>query len=176
VFTSATLDARDAEFQSLEKMALANMTTANLPDLVAVETAASTGDSSLISKDSHAALAVLVFGVPMAQVQGEMPHIRTLLVSTALTTYFTGEPALYSEMETVSQHDLRVAEAYTLPVALLVLLLIFGSATAAALPVVTGGMAVTPTITARPEKKIARPARATVVSTARATGSPAAWR
>jgi RND superfamily putative drug exporter len=67
-------------------------------------------------------------------------------VSTALTTYFTGEPALYSEMETVSQHDLRVAEAYTLPVALLVLLLIFGSVTAAALPVVTGGMAVTVTL------------------------------
>jgi RND superfamily putative drug exporter len=146
VFTSATLDARDAEFQSLEAAALARMTRANLPDLVAVETATSTGDSSLVSRDYHAALAVLVFSVPMAQVQGEMPHIRTLLTPTALTTYFTGEPALYSEMETVSQHDLRVAEAYTLPVALLVLLLIFGSATAAALPVVTGGMAVTVTL------------------------------
>jgi len=146
VFTSPTLDARGAEFQALESMALAKMTRADLPDLAAVETAATIGDSSLISRDYHAALAVLVFNVPMAQVQGEMPHIRTLLVPTALTAYFTGEPALYSEMEMLSQHDLRVAEAYTLPIALLVLLLIFGSATAAALPVVTGGMAVTVTL------------------------------
>ena len=58
----------------------------------------------------------------------------------------TGDPAVYQALETVSASDLRRAETYALPFALIVLVLVFGSVVAAALPVVGGGMAVTVTL------------------------------
>ena len=53
---------------------------------------------------------------------------------------------MYAELEQRSAEDLRKAESYTIPVAILVLVLIFGTLVAAALPVIGGGMAVTVTL------------------------------
>jgi RND superfamily putative drug exporter len=63
-----------------------------------------------------------------------------------LTAFITGDPAVYQALETVSASDLRKAETYALPFALIVLVLVFGSVVAAALPVIGGGMAVTVTL------------------------------
>ncbi|MCX6362590.1 MAG: MMPL family transporter, partial [Actinobacteria bacterium] len=65
---------------------------------------------------------------------------------TGLTTYLTGDPAVYADIEQISAEDLRTAEMYTLPIAIIVLVLIFGTLVAAALPVIGGGMAVTVTL------------------------------
>ena len=46
----------------------------------------------------------------------------------------------------MSASDLRRAETYALPFALIVLVIVFGSVVAAALPVIGGGMAVTVTL------------------------------
>src|SRR5665647_98011 len=58
----------------------------------------------------------------------------------------TGDPAVYADIEQISAEDLRTAETYTLPIAIIVLVLIFGTLVAAALPVIGGGMAVTVTL------------------------------
>ena len=72
--------------------------------------------------------------------------MRRALRPTGLTTYLTGDPAVYAELEQRSSQDLRTAESYTIPVAVVVLVLIFGTLVAAALPVIGGGMAVTVTL------------------------------
>lgn len=146
VFISDGLDARGPEFRAAQDEALARLTPEELPGLIRVETAASTGSASLISRDSHSALAVLSFDSKLESVQDQIPRIRDLVRSDVLRTYVTGEAAVYRDVAEVSARDLRVAESYTLPIAVLVLLLIFGTLVAAALPVLGGGAAVTVTL------------------------------
>ena len=146
VFTSDRLDARGGAFQRLEEQALAGITPQAVPGLLDVQTLASTGASDLVSLDGHASLAVLDFKTTLEETQGQVGRLRELLRPTALRAAITGEPALYDDMERVVSHDIKVAEGYTLPLALLVLVLVFGSLVAAGLPVAGGGMAVTVTL------------------------------
>lgn len=71
-----------------------------------------------------------------------LPTIRQTLKSSVLEINLTGGPAFYSDVETVSEADLRRAELLTFPIALIALALVFGSLVAAAGPVVIGGVAV----------------------------------
>jgi len=89
---------------------------------------------------------VLEFDRTSEEVQAQIPALRRALEPTALTTFLTGDPAVYAELEQRSWEDLRTAESYTIPVAILVLVVIFGTLVAAALPVIGGGMAVTVTL------------------------------
>jgi RND superfamily putative drug exporter len=146
VFTSPTLDARSPSFQAQVKSALAGIDRTKFRTLLGVQTAASTGDSGFVSSDGHATFAVLSFDAVTEQVQRMIPAIRATLTPTSLTTYITGDPAVYADIESTSAKDLRTAESYTIPVAVIVLVLIFGTLVAAALPVVGGGMAVTVTL------------------------------
>ena len=146
VFTSPGLDARSPAFKAKVKAALAGIDREAFPKLLSVQTAASTGDAGLISRDGHATFAVLSFDARTEQVQRLIPAIRARLAPTGLTTYLTGDPAVYADIEQISAEDLRTAETYTLPIAVIVLVLIFGTLVAAALPVIGGGMAVTVTL------------------------------
>lgn len=71
-----------------------------------------------------------------------LPAIRAKLHSDVLQIDLTGGPPFYSDVETVSENDLRRAEILTFPIALLALALVFGSLVSAAGPVVVGGVAV----------------------------------
>jgi len=146
VFTSPSLPARSRPFERAEATALAAIAPKAFPGLEAVQTFASTGDPTLISKDGRASLAQLVFNASLDTVQTQVPRIRAALRGHTLTTYVTGEPAVYADLENLSAKDLRTAETYALPLALGILLLVFGSVTAAALPLVGGGMAVSVTL------------------------------
>jgi putative drug exporter of the RND superfamily len=71
-----------------------------------------------------------------------LPAIRAKLHSDVLEVDLTGSPAFYSDVESVSESDLRRAEILTFPIALAALALVFGSVVAGAAPVVVGGVAV----------------------------------
>ncbi len=146
VFTSPTLDARSPQFQAAQARALAGITPATVPGLQVVQTYASSGDATLLSKDHRASLANLVFATQIEQAQQQVGRIAARLHPDGLKAYVTGDPAVYQALETVSASDLRKAETYALPFALIVLVLVFGSVVAAALPVIGGGMAVTVTL------------------------------
>ncbi|WP_225727542.1 MULTISPECIES: MMPL family transporter [unclassified Nocardia] len=70
------------------------------------------------------------------------PDIRAALDIPGVTVRFSGYSALSTEITAQSEHDLVVAESISLPVTLLVLVLVFGGAVAAALPVAVGLLAV----------------------------------
>ena len=97
-------------------------------------------------RTASAALAVLIFDTSLEAVQGQLDRVRGLLQPGELETLITGEPAVYEAIQDVSAEDLRRAESYALPVALVVLVLVFGSLVAASLPVIGGGVAVTVTL------------------------------
>ena len=146
VFSSDELSARSPAFQARVREALSGIDDAGLKGFSGVRTAQTTGDASFISRDGTATFAVLEFDGTSEQVQAQIPALRKALKPTELTTYLTGDPAVYAELEQRSGEDLRKAESYTIPVAILVLVLIFGTLVAAALPVIGGGMAVTVTL------------------------------
>ena len=155
VFRSETLEVRSAEFQALEAHALAGLTSENIPHLADVQTYASTGGEQLVSQDGKGSVAVLSFDVDDTAVQGQVALVRETINAAlvgvgaqgaALTAYVTGGPAVDADMSELSMKDLRTVEFYALPVALLALLVVFGTLVAAALPVLAGGVAVSVTL------------------------------
>jgi RND superfamily putative drug exporter len=146
VFKDGSLEVKGAEFQTAEKQALDGLTAAGIPHLESVQTWATTGSDLFLSKDGHGSVAVLNLDAPIEIVQKEVGQIREALKGGTLQTYVTGEPAVNADLTSYSFRDLQKVELYGLPVALVALLFVFGSLVSAALPVVTGGLAVTVTL------------------------------
>lgn len=146
VFESRDLDARGEEFIRRQREALSNFVPGEFPYLQRVETYDSVRDPNLVSKDGHASVVILAFDEPFDKVQAIMPRIRAAVRDTGLKHYITGEPAVFEEIEAVSSEDAARAEYYTLPVALIVLVLVFGSVVAAGLPIIGGIVAVSTTL------------------------------
>ena len=146
VFTSPTLDARIPAFQAQVDSALSGIDKAAFPKLLGVQTAASTGDSGFVSADGHATFAVLSFDAITEQVQRMIPAIRSNLKPTGLTTYITGDPRCTRTSRARPQRTCGSPRATPSPSPIIVLVLIFGTLVAAALPVIGGGMAVTVTL------------------------------
>jgi RND superfamily putative drug exporter len=68
--------------------------------------------------------------------------VRPALAGAPITPTFTGYLAFKADLDTTLEHDLIRAEAVSVPLALLVLILVFGSLAAAMLPIGVGGVAV----------------------------------
>lgn len=63
-----------------------------------------------------------------------------------MNVYVTGGPAILHDMQEASKHDIAKSEAIGLPIALIVLLIVFGTLVAALLPMIVGLMSVTLTL------------------------------
>lgn len=146
VLTSDAMPVRSRDFTAQMENALTRVERAGLDGLTRILTASTTGDAGFISRDGMATFVVLEFDGTTEAVQKQIPALRRALTDTDLTMYLAGDPAVYAELEQRSADDLRKAESYTIPVAVLVLVLIFGTLVAASLPVIGGGMAVTVTL------------------------------
>lgn len=94
------------------------------------------------NKEAHAELAfVTLHGEPDEALQ-YYPEVRRALRSDELDVQLTGNLAFVTNLAEVLEHDLIQAELISLPLALLVLLYVFRTAVAAALPVLVGTLAV----------------------------------
>ncbi len=62
--------------------------------------------------------------------------------SEELDTYVTGAPAVYQDLEGASNEDIKRAEKYAFPFALVILIIAFGTVVAAGVPVLIGGVSV----------------------------------
>ncbi len=146
VFASDKLPATGQEFQAAEQKALDQLKAANIPGLESIQTYGTTGSDLLVAKDGTSSIAVLNFSASEEAVQKQVQAIKSALAGSELETYVTGGPAVSQELSDFSFRDLRKVELYGLPIALIALIFVFGSLVSAALPVVTGGMAVTVTL------------------------------
>ena len=146
VFVGDSLDARSPEFQRYERQALAELTAARIPGLRSIATYATSGAEQLLAKDGRSSVAILTFDADSQAVQQETGRIRAALGKSRLKAYVSGEPAVNADLSSASLSDLRRVELYALPVALIALVVVFGTLVAAALPVITGGLAVSVTM------------------------------
>ncbi len=143
VFSSETLAADDPAFLGAMREALGPLrrdprvasviAPDDLPDMVAAR---------LQSEDTHHALAVVSLRGDYRTAARVYPELRRSLRPTGLTTLFTGYLAFRHDLDATLERDLLVAEAISLPLAVLVLLLVFRTVVAALLPVFVGGLAV----------------------------------
>jgi RND superfamily putative drug exporter len=94
------------------------------------------------SSDGHHALVVVRLKGELRAAAHAFPRLREQLKGSPLQTSLTGKPAFLWDLDTLLERDLVRAELVSFPLALLVLLLVFRTWVAAALPVGVGAMAV----------------------------------
>src|SRR4051812_15986616 len=96
-----------------------------------------------ISRDERTAFEVISLDTDTEAAAKLMPQIIAAITPPPdLTMHIGGGPAFYADVETVSQRDLARAERVAFPIAIIALLIVFGSVLAAGLPVLVGGAGV----------------------------------
>lgn len=139
IYQSETLPASDPAFKravanSLEPVrALPFVTDVVLPN----------ASAGMIAANNHTAYAMVGLTLPAEQAQRVAPEFEAAIApQEGLTISVAGAPAFYRDIESVSQRDLQRAEVIAFPIALVTLLFVFGSLTAALLPMVVGATGV----------------------------------
>ena len=139
VYQSPTLLADDPAFRQAVTASLINVPALSFVTQVQ-EPLASAG---MVSADGHTAYAVIGLNLPTEAAQRLVPELEAALVpQSAVTMQLAGGPASYRDIETVSQRDLQRAELLALPIALIALVVIFGSVVSAAMPLIIGAVGV----------------------------------
>jgi len=147
IYTSNGPTIADPRFKSAVLASLAPLR--RLPHLARVETywtPYSTTADRMVAAGGRRTYVVLSFDTPFDRVQAFLPDVRRLLQGHSLATILTGDPVIYDDMERVSTEDLKTVEKFTFPVALVLLVLIFGTLVASAIPVALGGVSVVTTL------------------------------
>jgi RND superfamily putative drug exporter len=146
VFRGDGLPAESAEFQEAERRALEGVR--EMDEVRYVTTYAETRDPRFISESGEDSYAVIAFNVSIDEARGVVDEVRERVRSDKLETYVTGAPAVYQDLEEASNEDIKRAEKYAFPFALLILIAAFGSLVAAGVPVLIGGASVLTTLAA----------------------------
>jgi RND superfamily putative drug exporter len=102
-----------------------------------------TVEEDMVSRDGHRALAIVEMkDAEYNELQTAYEEVREKVRSDSLEVVATGDMPLNADFESVTEADLKRAEVVSLPLALLLLLVVFGSVVAAGLPVGVGLLAV----------------------------------
>src|SRR5215217_9625513 len=139
VYQSDVLRADDPAFQAAIDRSLAGVRA--LPGVTGI--ILPSADPSLISADRHTAYAIAGLSAEPEEAQRLVPEFEAALApQDEVRISVTGAGASYRDIETASQRDLRRAEVVVFPIALIALLLVFGSVVAALMPLAIGGAGV----------------------------------
>jgi RND superfamily putative drug exporter len=131
VFSGGRASDRMADARAFRRESLAHYGT-----VLAIGTPAVTPDGVLVFER--------VYSQPQADFGASYAtKLRGLFPHGAVVGHLTGASAIYSDMESVSDQDLHAVELVTLPIAMIVLFLIFGSVAAALVPVLMAPISVT---------------------------------
>lgn len=143
IFSSEHMDLDDPRFFQAMGRALAPLRRdPRVASVMAADTAPDVVAAHLESTDYHHALAIVTLEHEYREAAREYPELRAAVRPGPLEATFTGHLAFRSDLDRTLQEDLLVAEAISLPLALLVLLVVFRTGVAACLPVGVGGLAV----------------------------------
>jgi RND superfamily putative drug exporter len=136
VFRSTAQTADTPAFQDQVSRATNNLSA--VKGVRSVQSFYSTGNPLLVSADRMTTILL----VPLEGTEGEnqelIPTLRDALRDVSLEHYVTGTPALNHDLQVTSEQDLQRAEAFTVPIVLILLLLVFRTVVAALLPLIVG--------------------------------------
>jgi putative drug exporter of the RND superfamily len=140
VFEGDGLSATSEDFLAEQDEALEELR--ELEEVRYITTYADTKDPSLISESGERGYALVGFDIPVEETQDLVDEVRSKVRSDELKTYVTGAPAVYLDIQNASNEDIRQAEKYAFPLALVILIVAFGTLVAAGIPIVIGGASV----------------------------------
>lgn len=87
------------------------------------------------SQDRHTTFVKVAFDNSYSNAQDAMVAFKKILPTTGpARVYLSGDPAVYNQITNITKDDLSQSEAFTLPVAAIALLFIFGTLVATAIP------------------------------------------
>jgi RND superfamily putative drug exporter len=139
VYTSDTMTAGTPAW--LAAVHEATKDVASAPDVTRVVSHVLAPDQ--VSADGHTAYDIVFLDVPPDDSPDAIPPVvATLHDVPGLRVRIAGGPAFYGDVQAVTESDLRRSEVISLPLAALVLLLVFGSLVAAGVPLAVGGASV----------------------------------
>ncbi len=152
VFSSDTLDVDDPAY--IEQMERAVDPLRQRPEvarIVTFYTLAPYGDAgapgdTFVSEDRRTTYAFVELDVSLDEAVDLAQPIRDSLGDTDLDVWVTGGIALFADLSIYSERDLQRAELITIPLLVILLLIVFGSAVAAGLPVAMGALSVVTTL------------------------------
>src|SRR6266566_4084865 len=143
IFSSDTLSGTSPEFRAALDSALAPLRKdSRIATIVTPYDGTASDPTQLISKDGHAVAIDVAVKDDLATARDYYPELRALVRSDPLQVQATGVLAINSGFNEVLQQDLRRAETVSLPLALVLLLVVFGSIVAALVPLGVGVLAV----------------------------------
>ncbi len=110
------------------------------------------GDESLISADGHTVILPIVMAGDVVEAEKNIDKVHDLVHEVdgrdGFATLITGTSSIASDFSNQAETDLRRGEGIGVPIALLILLLVFGALVAATLPLALGVIAITMAIAA----------------------------
>ncbi len=143
IFHSTDEDPRNQPFQDAMRESLARVSAdPAVLSVMAPDDAPPSLAPGMVNGKAKSALAFVSLKGDFKEALAEYPEVRARLSSPSLEITTTGEMPFMDNLDKVLEKDLLRAELVSLPLALLVLLLVFRTAVAAALPVGVGALAV----------------------------------
>src|SRR3984893_3971971 len=149
VFSSASLQANDPAFQSAVQSALAPLQSdSRVKGISTPYSTSGAASAAMQSKNGHEALAIVTLRSDQSHAQQDYSSLRSLVNSPTLTVNATGSLATSHDFTYYLSHDLQSTSNVVFVVALLLLLIVFGTLVAAGVPLLiavaaeVGGLAV----------------------------------
>jgi len=143
IFQSDELDPDGAPFRAAMRTALEPIVRD--PDVLAVVTpdeAPRTLAPAMVNREAKTAVALVDLKHDFKEALSRYPAVREKLRSDQLRITCTGKVPFMDDFDRVLEHDVIRAELISLPLALLVLLIVYRTVVAAALPVGVGALSV----------------------------------
>ena len=150
VFSDRATQYPDASFQNAVQSALAPLRhdgrVASIETPYALPPAAA---SAMVSTDRHSVVAVVNLNLDFATARKDFTQLRDQVRSTTLTVATAGDVPVSADFDTILASDLSRSEVISLPLALILLVVVFGTGLAALLCLgvgifsVAGGLGVT---------------------------------
>ncbi len=140
IFTDPDGDAASAEFQATVAETMAPIEDDPLVDDIL--TYDDLGDPAFLSTDGTKTIAVVQLTQEMEEAVDDVDAlVEQIEAPEGVETTVTGVPVVQHEFNAAVEEDLVRAELISFPVALLILLAVFGTLVSAALPLIIAGMA-----------------------------------
>ena len=140
IYRDPDADATSSEVQAAVSASLERVAADEQVD--SVISYATIPDPALISTDGHATFAIINLTADRAAATADAERLAALVDPPAgMETTITGVPLLQQQFNAAIEEDLLQAELISLPVALIILLVVFGTVIGAGLPLLMAGLA-----------------------------------
>ncbi len=142
VFRSETLAVADAAYRQAVIDALAPLRGDARVTSIRTYYDAPTPQSGLLSRDGHGMLAFVQLKDPRSVAEAYFEDLRSLVRSDGLAVLATGGLPINRDFDVILDRDLQRAEIVSLPVALILMLIVFGTVVGALVPLGVGLLAI----------------------------------